>query len=39
MGKVCRKNPGFHKGETAVMFELTLDDDASFIFLYVQVRV
>ena len=39
MGKVCRKNPGFDKGKTAGMFELTLHDLASFIFLYVEVRV
>ena len=39
MGKVCRKNPGFDKGKTAGMFGLTLYDLASFISLYVQVKV
>ena len=31
MGKVCRKNPGFDKDKTDVMFGLTLYDFASFI--------
>ena len=39
MGKVCRKNPGFDKDKTDVMFGLTLYDFASFISLYVQVKV
>ena len=39
MGKVCRKNPGFDKGKTAGVFGLILLDLASFISLYVQVRV
>ena len=39
MGKVCRKNPGFNKDKTDVMFGLTLYDFASFISLYVQVKV
>ena len=41
MGKVCRKkkNPGFDKDKTNVMFGLTLYDFASFISLYVQVKV
>ena len=39
MGKVCRKNPGFNKDKTDVMFRLTLYDFASFISLYVQVKV
>ena len=39
MGKVCRKNPGFEKDKTDVMFGLTLYDFASFISLYVQVKV
>ena len=39
MGKVCRKNPGFGKDKTDVMFGLTLYDFASFISLYVQVKV
>jgi len=39
MGKVCRKNPGFDKDKTDVMFGLTLHDFASFISLYVQVKV
>ena len=38
MGKVCRKNPGFDKDKTDVMFGLTLYDFASFISLYVQVK-
>ena len=37
MGKVCRKNPGFDRLD--VMFGLTLYDFASFISLYVQVKV
>ena len=39
MGKICRKNSGFGKDKTDVMFGLTLYDFASFIFLYVQVKV
>ena len=39
MGKVCRKNPGFDKGKTDVMFGLILYDFASFISLYEQVKV
>ena len=39
MGKVCRKNPGFDKGKTARVFGLILHDLASFISLYVQVKV
>ena len=39
VGKVCRKNPGFDKGKIAGMFGLTLYDLASFISLYVQVKV
>ena len=39
MGKVCRKNPGFDKDKTDVMFGLILHDLASFISLYVQVKV
>ena len=39
MGKVYRKNPGFDKDKTDVMFGLTLYDFASFISLYVQVKV
>ena len=39
MGKVCRKNPGFNKDKTDVMFGLTLHDFASFISLYVQVKI
>ena len=39
MGKVCRKNPGFDKDKTDAMFGLTLYDFASFISLYVQVKV
>ena len=39
MGKVCRKNPGFDKDKTDVMFGLTLYDFASFISFYVQVKV
>ena len=33
MGKVCRKNPGFDKDKTDVMFGLTLYDFASSISL------
>ena len=33
VGKVCRKNPGFDKDKTDVMFGVTLYDFASFIFL------
>ena len=39
MGKVCRKNPGFNKDKTDVIFGLTLYDFASFIALFVQVKV
>ena len=39
IGKVCRKNPGFDKDETCVMFGLTLHDSAYFISLYVQVKL
>ena len=39
MGKVCRKNPGFDKDKTDVMLGLTLKGFASFISLYVQVKV
>ena len=39
MGKVCRKNPVFNKDKTDVMFGLILHDFASFISLYVQVKV
>ena len=39
MGKLCRKNPGFNKDKTDVMFGLTLYDSASFNSLYVQVKV
>ena len=35
LGKVCKKNPGFDKDKTDVMFGLTLYDFASFISLYV----
>ena len=38
-GMVCRKNPSFDKDKTDVMFGLTLHDFASFISLYVQVKV
>ena len=38
-GKVCRKNPGFDKGKTAGVFGLILHDLASFISLYVQIKV
>ena len=39
VGKVCRKNPGFDKDKTDVMFGLTLYDFASFISLYVPVKI
>ena len=39
MGKICRKNPSFDKDKIDVMFGLTLYDTASFISLYVQVKV
>ena len=39
MGKVSRKNPDINKDKTDVMFGLTLYDFASFISLYVQVKV
>ena len=39
VGKVCRKNTGFNKGKTAGVFGLTLHALASFISLYVQVKV
>ena len=39
MGKVCRKNPGFDKDKTDVMFGLSLYDFASSISLYVQIKV
>ena len=39
MGMVCRKNPGFDKDKTDVIFGLTLYDFASFISLYVHVKV
>ena len=35
MGKDCKKNPGFNKDKTDVMFGLTLYDFACFISLYV----
>ena len=38
MEKVCKKNPGFDKDKTDVMFGLSLYDFASLISLYVQVR-
>ena len=38
-GKVCRKNPSFNKDKTDVMFGLILHHFASFISLYVQVKV
>ena len=38
-GKVCRNNIGFDKDKIDVMFGLTLYDFASFISLYVQVKV
>ena len=39
MGKVCTKNSGFDKDKTDLMLGLTLYDFASFISLYVQVKV
>ena len=39
MEKVCKKNPGFDKDKTDVMFGLTLYDFTSFISFYVQVKV
>ena len=39
MGKACRKNPGFDKDKTDVIFGLTLYDFSSFISLYVQVKI
>ena len=39
MGKVCIKNPDINKDKTDVMFGLALYDFASFICLYVQVKV
>ena len=39
MEKVYRKNPGFDKDKTDVMFGLTLYDFTSFIPLYVQIKV
>ena len=39
MGKICRKNSGFDKHKTDVKFGLTLYDFASFISLYVQVKI
>ena len=39
VGKVCRKNPGFDKGKTTGVFGLILHDLASFISLYVQVKL
>ena len=39
MGKVCRKNPGFNKDKTDIVFGLTLYDFASFIPLYIQIKV
>ena len=40
IGEVCRKkNCGFDKGKTDVMFGLTLYDFASFISLSVQLKV
>ena len=40
VGKVCKKkNPGFDKDKTDVMSGLTLYDFASFISLYVQVKI
>ena len=39
VGKYAEKNPGFDKDKTDVMFGLTLYDFASFISLYVQVKV
>ena len=37
--KGLQKNLGFDKDKTDVMFGLTLYDSASFISLYVQVKV
>ena len=37
--KGLQKNPGFDKDKTDIMFGLTLYDFASFISLYVQVKV
>ena len=34
-----QKNPGFDKDKTDVMFGLTLNDFASFISFYVQVKL
>ena len=39
MGRVCRKNTGFNKGKAAGVFGLILHDLASFISLYVQIKV
>ena len=39
MGKVCIKNPVFDKDKTDVIFGLILYDFASFISLYIQVKV
>ena len=39
VGEVCRKNPGFNKDKTDVMFGLTLYDFASFISLYIKDKV
>ena len=39
MERYPEKNPGFDKDKTDVMFGLTLYDFASFISLYVQVKV
>ena len=38
-GKGMLKNPGFDKDKTDLMLGLTLYDFASFISLYVQVKV
>ena len=37
--KIYKKNPGFDKDKTDVMFGLTRYDFASFISLYVQVKI
>ena len=37
--RFAEKNPGFDKEKTDAMFGLTLYDFASFISLYVQVKV
>ena len=37
--KYAKKNPGFDKSKTAGVFGLILHDLASFISLYVQVKV